>query len=249
MIDTHAHLASRFEQETDLTTLKAVILSASSEKDSLDNLKLAKENNKLKPSVGVHPQEVSENIDDQIEFLENLLKNEKRIVAIGECGLEFTEGVNKLTQEKLFRGQIALSLKYDKPLIVHSRDAAEETIEILKSYKNLKGVIHCYTGGKKRVKRYLEISDNWYFGIDGNVTYEVGLAEVVSIIPKDRLVLETDTPFLAPIPHRGEKNKPEYVRFVYQKVAEIWGMSFEETERVIDGNAKRLFDEIGKNIL
>lgn len=241
MIDTHVHLAERFQQKTDLSSLKAVILSASSEKDSLDNLKLAKENEKLFPAVGIHPQEVTKNVDDQIEFLENLLKNDTQIVAIGECGLEFTEGVDKTAQEKLFRGQIALSLKHDKPLIVHSRDAAEETIEILKSYKNLKGVIHCYTGGKKRVKRYLEISDSWYFGIDGNVTYEVGLAEVASIIPKDRLVLETDTPFLAPIPHRGETNKPEYVKFVYQKVAEIWEMSFEETEKIIDENAKKLF--------
>jgi TatD DNase family protein len=135
-------------------------------------------------------------------------------------------------------------LKYKKPLIVHSREASEETLEILKSYKNLRGVIHCYTGGKKRVKRYLEISDNWYFGIDGNLTYEDGLVEVVRYIPKDRLVLETDSPALTPVPHRGEINRPEYVQFIYQKVAEIWEMSFEETEKIIDGNAERLFNKI-----
>jgi len=126
-------------------------------------------------------------------------------------------------------------------LIVHSRKASDETLEILKSYKNLRGVIHCYTGGKKRIKKFLEISDNWYFGIDGNLTYEDGLVEVVKNIPKNRLILETDTPELTPVPHRGERNKPEYVEFVYKKVAEIWGMSFEETEKIIDENGERLF--------
>ena len=119
----------------------------------------------------------------------------------------------------------------------------EETIEILDSYKNLRGVIHCYSGGIKRIKILQSRTNNndFYFGIDGNLTYEEGLVEVVKNIPKDRLVLETDSPELTPIPFRGEKNYPEYVRYIYEKVAEIWGMSFEETEKLIDGNAKRLF--------
>jgi len=244
MIDTHAHLSDRFKQEVDLGGLKWVVLSASCRQDSLDNLNLAKTNKKLLPAVGIHPMEEVTNIDEQINFLDNLCRNNKNIVAIGECGLEFTEVADKKKQEILFRGQIALSLKYQKPLIVHSREAAEETVEILKSYKNLRGVIHCYTGGKKRIKKYLAISPEWYFGIDGNVTYETGLEQVVAEIPKDRLVLETDTPFLAPIPHRGETNRPEYVKFVYQKVAEIWGMDFKETEKIIDGNAEKLFNVI-----
>jgi len=238
MIDTHAHLSSRFTQEVNLEKLKWVILAASSIKDSKDNLELAKGNKKLLPAVGIHPQE----INDSVEELEKLICQE--VVAIGECGLEFTEGVDKKAQEKLFRGQIELSLRYKKALIIHSREASDEILEILKSYKNLRGVIHCYTGGKKRIKKFLEISDNWYFGVDGNVTYEIGLEEVVKNIPRDRLILETDTPFLAPVPHRGEKNRPEWVEFVYKKVAEIWGESFEKTEEIIDENAKRLFQII-----
>jgi TatD DNase family protein len=235
MIDTHAHLSSRFKQEVELGKLDWVILAASNLRDSKDNLELAKTNKKLLPAIGIHPQEINDNVEE----LEKLMSDE--VVAIGECGLEYTEGVDKKKQEILFRGQIALSLKYKKPLIVHSREASEEILEILKSYKNLRGVIHCYTGGKKRIKKFMEISDDWYFGIDGNITYEVGLNQVVANIPKDRLILETDTPFLAPIPHRGETNRPEWVKFVYQKVAEIWEMSFEETEKIIDGNAKKLF--------
>jgi TatD DNase family protein len=261
MIDTHAHLrlippAPPFDKggKSDIfgiDDLKWVVLAASNKQDSLDNLRLAKENPKLKPAVGVHPQELITNYELLITNLEDLLVNNKNIVAIGECGLEFTEGANKNSQEILFRKQIELSLKYKKPLIVHSREAIEETLEILKSYKNLRGVIHCYSGGKKRIKKILELGkpptasqswrSGWYFGIDGNVTYEIGLSQVVLEIPKDRLILETDTPFLAPIPHRGETNRPEYVRFIYQKIAEIWKMGFAETEAIIDGNAERLF--------
>lgn len=264
MIDTHVHLrqippAPPFDKggKSDIFgigELKWVVLSASCQQDSSDNLKLAENNKKLLPAVGIHPQEVG-SIDEQIKFLENLLENNKNIVAIGECGLEYKTNPSALqaspfdkgdlqNMERLFRGQIALSLKYQKPLIVHSREAAEETVEILKSYEKLRGVIHCYTGGKKRIKRYLEISPDWYFGIDGNVTYEVGLEEVVKNIPKDRLILETDTPFLTPIPHRSETNRPEYVKYIYQKVAEIWGLSFEETEKIIDENAAILFNII-----
>ncbi len=232
MIDTHAHLSSRFKQEVDLTKLNWVVLSASSLVDSKDNLELAKNNAKLLPAIGIHPQE----INDDVNELERLMCQE--VVAVGECGLEFEEGINKSKQIELFKLQIELALKYQKPLIVHSRKASDETVEILQSYKNLRGVIHCYTGGKKRIKKYLEISSDWYFGIDGNLTYEIGLEEVVKNIPQERLLAETDSPFLAPIPFRGQTNRPEYVEYVYRKISQIWG---EDSERILDANAKRLF--------
>lgn len=229
MIDTHSHVATNIEG------LEFVVLSGSTLEDSKNNVLLAKNNPKLKASVGIHPQEISNNIDD----LEKLITDD--VVAIGECGLEFTDNVDKDKQILYFKKQIELSLKHNKALIVHSRDASIETLEILKSYQNLRGVIHCYTGGKKRIKQYLELGENWYFGIDGNITYEDGLVEVVKNIPKDRLVLETDSPFLTPIPLRGEENSPQNIKYIYQKVADIWGLSIEETEKIIDGNAKKLF--------
>jgi len=241
MIDTHAHI--RRDETPRIEGLETVILSASNLEDSSDNIELSKRYSTLLPAVGIHPQEAPDDIDTTIETLDKLL-SENNVIAIGECGLEFTEGVDKKRQEILFRGQIALSLKHHKPLIVHSREAAEETVEILKSYKNLRGVIHCYTGGKKRVKKYLEISDNWYFGIDGNLTYEVGLEQVINEIPRERLVLETDSPYLTPIPHRGEINYPEYIRYTYKKLAEIWGLDLKTTEKIVDDNAKRLFNII-----
>lgn len=241
MIDTHAHLSKCFQQEVGLEKLNFVVLSASSLTDSIDNLELAKKDKKLLPSVGIHPQEMVENIGGVIKELEELILKDERVVAVGECGLEFTEGVDKSRQIELFEEQIGMAQKYGKAIIVHSREASDETVEILKNYKDLRGVIHCYTGGKKRIKKYLEISDDWYFGIDGNLTYEIGLEQVVAEIPKDRLVLETDTPYLSPIPHRGEINRPEWIEFTYRKLAEIWNMSFEKTEEMVDRNAKKLF--------
>jgi len=238
MIDTHAHLSSRFSEEIKIAGLDWIILAASSIHDSKDNLELNKNNEKLLPAIGIHPQEIDENFKE----LEKLICD--RVVAIGECGLEFTDDVSetdKKRQIELFRKQIVMSQKINRPLIVHSRQASDEMLEILKGYKDLFGVIHCYSGGKKRIKRFLELPGTWYFGIDGNLTYEIGLEEVVKNIPKDRLILETDCPYLTPVPFRGEKNCPEYVKYVYQKVSEIWQMSLKETEKIIDENAKRLF--------
>jgi TatD DNase family protein len=251
MIDTHAHIKNplvpiksghpplkkgEITWDYNLEKLDWVVLSASSLQDSKDNLELAKINNKLLPCIGIHPQE----LNDKVEDLEKLMND--KVVAVGECGLEFLDGVDKEKQIELFKKQIELAIKFGKPLIVHSRKANDEILAILKNY-SARGVVHCYTGGIKRINKFLELGD-WYLGIDGNLTYEVGLSEVVKNIPKNRLILETDTPYLAPIPHRGETNKPEWVEFTYKKVAEIWEMSFEEVEKIIDENAKKLFQII-----
>ncbi len=238
MIDTHAHLSSRFSEEIKIKGLDYVVLAASCLQDSQDNLELSKINKKLLPAIGIHPQEINNSFDT----LEKMFDD--RVVAIGECGLEFTNEVSEPDQKKqieLFRKQIVMSQNVNRPLIVHSRQASDETLEILREYNNLRGVIHCYSGGKKRIKKFLELPGEWYFGIDGNLTYEIGLEEVVKNIPKDRLILETDSPYLTPVPYRGEKNCPEYIKYVYQKISEIWEMSLEVTEKIIDDNAKRLF--------
>jgi TatD DNase family protein len=229
MIDTHAHLEKIVP--SDLGKLKYIVLAGSERSDSIKNLELAKKDKRIIPAVGVHPQSPLEDIDDLV----------KEARAIGECGLDYSRGVDK-KQIKFFKKQIELAQKYKLPLIIHARKAVDEVIKILGEYKNIKGVFHCYAGGKKRIKKVKELGENWYFGIDGNLTYELGLEEVVMNIPKDRLVLETDCPWLTPIPHRREKNKPKYIKYIYQKVADIWKMSLKETEKIIDTNAKNLFD-------
>jgi len=235
MIDTHAHIDSTL-CDIDGEVVNAVILSGANLETSKNNLLLAEKYSILYPAVGIHPTELA----DDINLLEVLVKY-PNVIAIGECGLEFIGDFDKKKQEQYFRKQIELAQKYNKALIIHARKAMDETINILGEYKNLRGVIHCYSGGKKRIKKVLELPGEWYFGIDGNLTYEVGLEEVVKAIPHERLLAETDSPLLTPEPFRGQENKPEYVRYVYQKIADIWGGSFETTENILDDNAKKLF--------
>jgi TatD DNase family protein len=229
MIDTHAHLKKILSTTKD--KLDYIVLAASCRQDSIKNLELAKKYNFLIPAVGIHPQSPFEDISDLV----------KEAKVIGECGLDYSDGIDK-KQIKFFKIQIELAQKYNLPLIIHARKAVDETIDVLKKYKNTRGVFHCYAGGKKRIKNVLELGENWYFGIDGNITYESGLEEVVKKIPKDKLVLETDCPYLTPIPYHGKKNKPKYVKYTYEKVAQIWQITFSETEKIIDTNAKRLFE-------
>ena len=244
MIDTHAHLEIFCDIDRGLDK---IILAAANLETSKNNLLLAKKYpDILLASVGIHPQELD---NSPVELKKIVEQNYKKIVAIGECGLDFSEisqespkfkNMVKI-QEEIFRAQIELAQKYNKPLIVHARRAVDETVEILKEYKDLSGVFHCYAGGNKRIKKVIDLGPNWFFGIDGNLTYEIGLAEVVKNIPMDRLVIETDSPYLTPVPFKGEVNSPKNVIYIYEKVAEIWGKSFKETEKIIDGNAKRLF--------
>jgi TatD DNase family protein len=236
MIDTHAHLDTLCDIDRGVDK---IILAASGMKDSKNNLILGeKYPEKLLASLGIHPME---NQDSPAELEKLVDENYKKIVAIGECGLDFSSDFDKEKQIIVFKKQVELAQKYKLPLIIHARKAVDETVEILKEYKNLSGVFHCYAGGNKRIKKIIDLGENWYFGIDGNLTYEDGLVEIVKNIPKDRLILETDCPYLTPVPFRGEINSPKNVEYVYKKVAEIWGMSFEETEKIIDANAKILF--------
>ncbi|MDD2482799.1 MAG: TatD family hydrolase [Candidatus Shapirobacteria bacterium] len=234
MIDTHAHL----ERLCDIDKgIDKIILAASDVTDSKNNLLLGEiYPDKLLVSVGIHPMESQ----DSPAKLEKIVEeNYQKIGAIGECGLDFSGEFDKEKQIIVFKKQIELAQKYKLPLIIHARKAVDEVVEILKEYKDLSGVFHCYAGGNKRIKKILDLG--FYFGIDGNLTYEAGLEEVVKNIPKDRLVLETDSPYLTPVPFRGEINSPKNVEYIYKKVAEIWDLSFEETEKIVDGNAKRLF--------
>ncbi len=259
MIDTHAHLSKRLCDSAGevLRNIKdaniKVVLAASNLTDSKENIELANENmGILYAAVGIHPQdtepEVKISIREQLDMLDSyVINNIDTVVAIGECGLDYSPAPpeerdrDKNEQEELFRGQIELAIKHNKPLIIHARKAVDETVEVLKEYKNIKGVFHCYAGGKKRIGKVLKLGENWYFGIDGNLTYEDGLSEVVKNMPQDKLLIETDSPFLTPAPFRGETNNPTNIKYIYQKVSEIWEKNLEETEKIIDENAKRLF--------
>jgi len=263
MIDTHAHLnfpefSGKIDQvvrEAQEAGLRGIIIASSNIEDSKEAVELAERySGFLWASVGIHPQKTDpENrdpINDQLNQLEEIIKEgEKLVVAIGEVGFDFGEPPpdeeerSREEQEELFLGQIDLALRHHLPLIVHAREANDEAIEIIKRQgkEELRGVFHCYSGGKKRIQRVLDLPGAWYFGVDGNLTYDQGLQNVVSLIPKEKLLLETDAPFLAPEPYRGQTSTPAYLPLIAETVAKIWQKNLDFVAGQTLKNTKRLF--------
>lgn len=172
---------------------------------------------------------------------------DEKCVAIGECGLDYfrlpESGVEsyKNRQKELFIAQIELALEYKKPLIVHVREASNDAFEILKAYPELRGVLHCFNAD-----RILLGLQNFYYGIGGVCTFKNArrLVEVLPLVPKDRLLLETDAPYLTPHPHRGERNEPKYIPLIAEKIAEILSLSHTEIQTLSTQNAYALFTQI-----
>ena len=199
-------------------------------------------------SVGVHPYDM----DGYDETIMEKYVNHPKCMAVGECGLdyyrlpedEFEKQENIKKQKEVFISQIEFAKKVKKPLIVHIREASNDSRQILMDYnaKEVGGVLHCYNASE----HLLPLSEhNFYFGIGGVLTFKNAkkLIEVLPKIPKDKLLIETDAPYLTPHPHRGERNEPYYTVFVAQKMAELLESSFEEIQNLTTNNAKKLFKE------
>jgi TatD DNase family protein len=264
MIDTHAHLnfpplfskAEEVVKKSEKAGLRGIVIASSNLADSKKAVDLAKKwPGFLFAAVGIHPQktdpENEDSIAQQIKVLDDLIvKNRDSIFAVGETGLDFTpapEGEEDRTieeQRQLFLEQLALSQKYHLPVIIHARQTNDEIIEIINHLagKMLTGVFHCYTGGKKRIERICRLPGLWYFGFDGNLTYDQGLQTIIQLIPKERILLETDAPFLAPVPYRGQENFPYYLPLIQQKINEIFGQDL--TGQILANSAKLLKLEI-----
>jgi len=200
-------------------------------------------------AVGVHPSEVEEMSEHDIETLRKYIiddsaREDKKIVAIGEIGLDYHwEEPSRTLQKEWFAKQLELAQELEMPIIIHSRDAAEDTYEILKVYAEhgLKGVMHCYSYSVEMAKKYVDMG--LYIGIGGVLTFKNAkkLKEVAAEIPLEKIVLETDCPYMAPEPHRGKRNDSTYIKYVVKVLAEIKGVSEEEVERVTFENACKLY--------
>lgn len=247
MIDTHAHILNENYEDIDklVTELKDKnILCVINCADNIDSSKEVillsqKYNNFLIPAIGIHPDSIIEN-DASIESLENLLKT-NRVVAIGEIGLDYYHNnSNKETQKDYFKKQILLAKKYNIPVIVHTRDSIQDCFSLLKN-SHVKGVIHCFSGSVEMAKEFVKIG--FYLGIGGVLTFKNSkLYKVIEEINLDNIVLETDSPYLAPEPLRGTKNIPSNVYYVAKKIAEIKNISLEEVIKITTLNARKLFD-------
>jgi TatD DNase family protein len=200
------------------------------------------------PMMGLHPTSVKENYKEELAVIRGHVE-EERIVAIGECGIDlYWEKKFLREQIEIFRTQIGWAKGLGLPLVIHARDSFQEIFQVLdEEYeKGLTGVFHSFTGGTGELKKALEY--DFMIGINGIVTFKnSGLSEVAAAIPADRLLLETDAPFLSPVPHRGKRNESSYLVHVASKVAEIHNLSLEEVARITSRNAEKLFPKIQAN--
>ncbi len=249
IFDTHAHYDDEaFDGDRDelLASLPqkgivGIINCGTDIKTSLFSKKLSEKYPYIKFAAGIHPHEASEIQDGDFDSLADLLKD-KNCVAIGEIGLDFHYDFSpRDLQKEVFAKQLELSKKFDIPVIIHDREAHEDTLELVKKYQP-KGVVHCFSGSAQLAKIYTDMG--MYIGIGGALTFKNARkpVEVVKSIPMDRLLLETDCPYMTPVPFRGQRNNSAYIENVVLKISEITNISPEEIANITLSNAKTLFD-------
>jgi TatD DNase family protein len=193
--------------------------------------------------MGLHPCSVKEDFEQELQWIENYLK-QRTFVAVGETGLDFYWDLSFKDQQYVaFRQQIEWAIQYDLPIVIHSRNSTKECIDLVSEYtgKGLKGVFHCFGGSREEAEQIIGLG--FYLGIGGVLTFKKsGLDEVIRQVGLDRVVLETDAPYLAPVPYRGKRNEPAYIPLIAQKLAETMGVSLEEIAAVTTNNAKKIFN-------
>ena len=251
MIDSHCHL----DHEPLLGDLSNVIkrskevgikklLTISTSYESFDRIKnIIQKDEMIYGTIGIHPHETTKNKITSDIIVKNITKN-KKIIGIGETGLDFYyNNSDKNDQINSFKEHIEASIKTNSPLIIHSRDAEVETFEILSEYKNqnLKILMHCFTGSKDFAKKLLTL--NAFFSASGIITFKnsLELQETFKFLPLDRILIETDSPFLAPVPNRGKKNEPSFIDYTAQKLADIKSISKSEIANLTTNNFNKLF--------
>ena len=193
-------------------------------------------------AVGIHPSDCAGTGEAEYEVLRQLAQREK-VVAIGEIGLDYywEDNPPKEFQQQVLRRQIELALELDLPVIIHDREAHGDSLAIVLEYPALRGVFHCFSGSPEMAEELLK--RGWYLGFDGPITYKNArrAPEVVAVTPLDRIVIETDAPYLTPVPFRGKRNDSRYLGYVVEKLAEWKGVTPEEMERITFENGKRLY--------
>lgn len=251
MIDTHAHIYDpQFEEDIEQMIAEAEalgvrkILMPNIDHESIEGMLRMEE---MFPEtcysmIGLHPCSVDANFEKALREVEEWL-GKRKFIAIGEMGTDlYWDKTYWEQQQEAFKVQCELALQYNIPIVIHSRDSIDETIGLVAPYaeRGLKGVFHCFTGDPSQAERIKALG--FYLGIGGVVTFKnSGLDKVLAEIGTDKLLLETDSPYLAPTPHRGKRNSPVFLPLVAQKVATIFGISVKEVSQLTDHNAMTLF--------
>lgn len=244
LIDTHLHLVDS-DYDIDEVIKRAsdngvsrLIVSGADLNDNFLNIKILGNKNNIYFTCGFHPELAGKVTNEDLDNLEELLKHDK-VVGVGEIGLDYHYSKkNKKEQQNLFIKQLNLAVKYNLPVVIHTRDAFLDTYNILKNY-DLKGVIHCFSGSYEVARQYISLG--YFLGIGGVVTFKnSNLKEIIKKIGINNIVLETDSPFLSP--YRGEKNEPANVKVIGEFISKYLDISFDEVSEVTTLNAKKIFD-------
>lgn len=250
IFDTHAHYDSEQFNEDRETLLSSMpekgvagIVNVGATLDGCQaSIELAHKYDFIYAAVGVHPDEVGALNEETFEKLKDWAKDEK-VVAIGEIGLDYYWDVEpRQVQRDWFIRQLELARKLNLPVNIHSRDAAEDTFQIVKEYgKGLSGIIHCFSGSKEMAAEYVKLG--FYIGVGGVVTFKNGkkLKQVVEEIPLEKIVLETDAPYMAPTPFRGKRNDSSYIKYMTEEIASLKGITVEEVLCRTEQNARQVY--------
>lgn len=251
IFDTHAHYDDKsFDEDREqllnnMQTLNVsnIVNVAANMRGCEDTLKLIEKYPYIYGALGVHPDETKDLTENDMLFIEEHI-NDDKIVAVGEIGLDYYwDSVERDVQKKWFVRQMEIARQADKPVIIHSREAAEDTYEIMKEVhaEEIGGVVHCFSYSKEMAAKFLDMG--FYIGIGGVVTFKNAkkVKEAVEYIPVEKIVTETDCPYLAPDPYRGSRNDSGNIRYVIKAIAELKGMEEEALAAILFENAKRLY--------
>jgi len=258
LIDTHAHIDTEaFDEDRELVIqravdegVEAIIIPAIEHKDFARVLEVAETHNNIFCAMGIHPHNADEINAKTLQLIEDNCKNEN-VIAIGEIGLDYYyDFTPKDVQQKAFATQLKIAKKLDLPVIIHNRESDDDLLRILTEEQDgkLKGVLHCFSGDLKMLQQSLDLG--FLVSFTGNITFKKSaLSEIIENTPLDKMMLETDSPYLTPVPYRGKRNEPAYVKHIAEKIAEIKKTTINEVINMTSKNAKRLFGILSMLIL
>lgn len=245
-IDVHAHLdafedVEKVINDAKINGVEKIVTAGYNLASSKKCVELAKKYPGVYAVIGLHPENIEDENADYLSELKVLAKNEK-VVGIGEIGLDYHYGKDKERQKKIFVEQIELANLLNLPIVIHSRDAMGDTMEILKKHKVKNGgLMHCYSGSVESARELKKLGFSFSFG--GVCTFKnaKNVCAVIEDLSMDSIMLETDCPYLAPVPHRGERNEPKYIPLIAERITELKNMQIEEVTRITTNNAKNIF--------
>ena len=247
-IDTHCHLSKEYYNDIDKVVednknagIEKMIISGCEKKDLDETIELINKYDFIYATIGYHPDQVELINDQDLEYLKELIINNNKIIGIGEIGLDYHYDKEvKEKQKELFRKQLKMAEELKLPVVIHSRDATSDTIEVLREF-NVTGIIHCFSGSLETANIYIKMG--YKLGIGGVLTFKNSkLSEVIENVGLENIVLETDSPYLAPEPFRGKQNSSKYIPYIAEAIAKIKNISVAEVSRITLENTNSLFD-------